>query len=649
MILLPWPKRVQEGNGYYQLGFDTMIVMKPSCPEGAAVYAQMLKDEIASCTGMGLQVTRGCAGAGDIRLCVDGTMWESRYLLDVAKDGVAICGGSLAAMGQGVQTLRQLFRQYAGLLPAVHMEDEQDFKVRGFFHDVTRGRVQTLSNLKKMVDTMVFYKLNQLQLYIEHTYLFRGMTELWRDETPLTAGEILELDAYCAERGVELVPALASFGHLYKLLGTRTYAGLCELEDSVGQEFSFWDRMEHHTLNAADERSAGLAIRMIGEYMQLFRSDKFNICADETFDLGTGRSRAVAKEKGRDVLYAEFVSKLFDFLIENGKTPMFWGDMICESPKLLERFPKEVVCLAWGYSETEPDTQVRVLHEAGTKLYVCPGTRGWNHFVNQMEEGYENIKRMCAYGRKYHALGVLNTDWGDYGHVGHPDFSVPGMIYGAVFSWGKTELSFDELNRMVSELEFGDASGAFVGCLAKVGRLSVFGWARAVQLKEWSQKKRETKGLLEDLCAAAGGRFGEVKEQGARLEMELSAICRSMDRKKRRILACAQLSLRIIAAWNAVGEYLLARMGGLPAGQGRVRAEQMPVWQDEARREDVPTGWQNAGRGAMLAQELEQCLYYYKEFFRENSKEGDLAKVSDVFFWYADLLREEGQEDRKAL
>lgn len=648
MVLLPWPKQVQEGNGNYLLGFDAMIVMELSCPEGTAVYARMLKEEILASAGINIPVTRGCVREGDIGLGVDKACPESGYRLDVREDGISLLGGSPAALGQGIQTLRQLFRQYAGLLPVLHITDEPDFKTRGFFHDVTRGRIQTLPNLKKMVDTMVFYKLNQLQLYIEHTYLFRGMTELWRDETPLTAEEIMELDTYCMERGVELVPCLASFGHLYKLLGTRTYAGLCELRGSVGQEFSFWDRMEHHTLNAVDERSAGLVTGMIGEFMRLFRSDKFNICADETFDLGTDRSRAAAKEKGRDVLYVEFVSKLFDFLIENGKTPMFWGDIICGSPELLRKFPKEVVCLAWGYSETEPDTQVRVLHEAGTRLYVCPGTRGWNHFVNELWESYENIARMCAYGRKYRALGVLNTDWGDYGHVGHPDFSVPGMIYGAAFSWGETAHGFDGLNRMISVLEFGDTSESFVGCLANVSRLSLFGWARAVQFKEWSQKKRETKGLLEELCAAAGGRFGEVRKQERQLSEKLSAICRGMDGRKRRILACAQLSLRIIAAWNAVGEYLLARAGCVP-----VRQEAAPARRDEVREEtaagsapvrqaeDAAARLQNTGRGAMLAKELEQCLYHYKEFWRENSKEGDLSKVSDVFFWYADLLREE--------
>ena len=58
------------------------------------------------------------------------------------------------------------------------------------------------------------------------------------DDTPLTAAEILELDRYCAERGIELVPSLSCFGHLYKVLSSQGYSHLCELEDSEKMPFS---------------------------------------------------------------------------------------------------------------------------------------------------------------------------------------------------------------------------------------------------------------------------------------------------------------------------------------------------------------------------------------------------------------------------
>ena len=66
---------------------------------------------------------------------------------------------------------------------------------------------------------------------MEHTFLFAGFSEVWRDDTPLTPEDILELDAYCRKRHMELIPSIACFGHLYKVLRTRTYRHLCELPD----------------------------------------------------------------------------------------------------------------------------------------------------------------------------------------------------------------------------------------------------------------------------------------------------------------------------------------------------------------------------------------------------------------------------------
>ena len=44
--------------------------------------------------------------------------------------------------------------------------------------------------------------------------------------------------------------------------------------------------MQHHTVDVSGGRAIELIKAMIEEYMALFATDKFNICADETFDLG---------------------------------------------------------------------------------------------------------------------------------------------------------------------------------------------------------------------------------------------------------------------------------------------------------------------------------------------------------------------------
>ena len=64
---------------------------------------------------------------------------------------------------------------------------------------------------------------------------------------------------------------------------------------------------------------------MIDEYRPLFRTRLFNLCADETFDLGLGRSQEYCRQVGKDTAYVGFVKKLRDHLIQKGCRPMMWG------------------------------------------------------------------------------------------------------------------------------------------------------------------------------------------------------------------------------------------------------------------------------------------------------------------------------------
>lgn len=610
MILLPVPQKMEEGNAQLMLQRDSMIVIDVSCPQGAFLYARLLQDEIRTWAGLTVSIGRGTFREGDILLKVDDTLGDQHYTLEIKEEGAYLCGGSLSAMGWAVQTLRQIVRQSGGLLQQVAIDDEPDIKNRGFFFDITRGRILSLETLKWLVDTMAFYKMNQLQLYVEHTYLFRDLTEVWRDDTPLTAEEILELDQYCYDRGIELVPSLSTFGHLCKLLQTKTFEPMCELPESTGDVFSFRDRMIHHTVNVSNADVLPMIKGLIGEYMHLFRSDKFNICADETFDLGKGKSKALAEEKGIGSLYMDYIMELFGFLIENGKKPMFWGDIIAQYPEKCSLLPKEVVCLTWGYSATQSDREAKILHGAGAVQYLCPGACGWNTWVNAFRDSYENIHRMCSYGRQYGAIGILNTEWGDFGHINQPIFSIPGMIYGAVWCWGENVPDYRELNRQISVLEFGDSSGQLLNFLGDVNGLTIFSWNHVVTIKEGVEKKVERDKLREVFGKEDMTKVPECNRRVLEMKRKLYMIGRSMDSRNRGILECVQMSLEAIRVWNEVGLRLCR-------------------WQKGEKLED----------GMELAGDLEKCLRSFKELWCRTGKEADLARVSEVFYWYADVLR----------
>lgn len=159
MVILPIPKKMEERNGQQLLEKENMIVMDASCPQGADVYARLLQEEIRTWAGMSLGRGRGTFRRGDILLKVNEALGGQRYTLETGEEGAVLCGGSLEALGYAVQTLRQVVRQSGGLLPGISVDDEPDIQNRGFFFDITRGRILSLESLKWLADIMAFYKM----------------------------------------------------------------------------------------------------------------------------------------------------------------------------------------------------------------------------------------------------------------------------------------------------------------------------------------------------------------------------------------------------------------------------------------------------------------------------------------------------------
>lgn len=613
MYLIPQPKQLHKEDGFYRINYHDSIILDETCAFDTDELADLLQKEMKNCLGYAVTKRRGKKKENGIFLTTNEGKKHEEYELKIQTDGVWIVGGSRTGLLYGIQTLRQIVRQHGALLPCMTIKDEPDILNRGFYHDVTRGRIPTLEYLKWLADKLAYYKMNQLQLYIEHSFLFEDFSEIWRDDTPLTAEEIMELDRYCRNLEIELVPSISCFGHLYKVLSSKTYSHLCELEDSDKEQFSFLGRMQHHTIDASNEESLAFVKKMIEEFLPLFSSSQFNICADETFDLGKGRSKKLADKIGRDEMYIKYVKELCDFLIEKGKRPMFWGDIIVGFPEAIKELPKETICLNWGYAPNQREEESKKLYEAGATQYSCPGVGGWNQFVNLIHSSYENIKRMCLYAKKYQSIGVLNTDWGDFGHMNHPQFSLTGLIYGAAFSWNTNIPAFEDINQQISALEFGDTREAFVSIVSQAAEYRAFEWEPAVRYMELHQKnasKEEMKKYFKQ------SDLSNVMEQDKQLERLIDDLYRSIKYMKEEAKPLVKpyiIAVEGIKIFNRIGIYI---------GNKEYQMESLL---------DID--------GFDLAKELEYWFYYYKEMWRSVSKESELYRIQNVIIWYGDYLR----------
>ena len=395
------------------------------------------------------------------------------YRLVIGKDKIEISSEGAAGAFYALQSLGELLKNSDGKIKCCEINDSPDMKYRGFYHDVTRGKVPTLETLKKLVDTMVRYKMNSLQLYIEHTYEFKEYEFCLKEFGYLTKEEIRELDVYCTENFVELVPSLSTFGHLFQLLSNDKYKHLCELANYEPEDHYWIERMLHHTINPVKEESFELIKSLIDQHVEAFTSDKFNICCDETFDLGNG----VEHDVDKGTLYLDFVNKIIGYLKSKGKKVMMWGDVVLEHPDRIGELPEDVIFLNWDYSpKPNPD---RCKAFVGRRQIVCPGTNSWSALNEDIEIEEKNIGLLAQNGYKTGAFGLLNTNWGDHGNIASIEMAAYGLICGAAVSWNKDTMLDRAFRKEASLSYYGDED--LVDILAELSPIrTASSWRRQI-------------------------------------------------------------------------------------------------------------------------------------------------------------------------
>lgn len=342
--------------------------------------------------------------------------------------------GTLAAL----QTLWQIVDAAAatGSLSCLTIDDGPDFENRGIMLDISRGKVPAMETLFDLIDRFAQWKINQLQLYVEHTFAYRGHREVWQDHTPLTAAELKQLVSYCADRGIQLVANQNSFGHFHRWLCHARYRPLAECPAGIEHPFSL--HPEPFSLCPGDPGSLALLRDLYDQMVPLTRSNLLNVGLDETFDLGMGRSRADCEQRGKSTVYLEFLNAVAELAREHGCRIMFWGDILIQQPQLLHQVPEDAVPLLWGYEADHPfEQETQAVAATGRDFYVCPGTSSWNSLGGRYDNAMANLRAAAKQGHQNGAKGYLITDWGDFGHLQPLVISLPAFTYGAGLSWNR--------------------------------------------------------------------------------------------------------------------------------------------------------------------------------------------------------------------
>ena len=393
------------------------------------------------------------------------------YALTISKNGIEIQFREIGGLRAATATLRQLLRQFGGKLPCLKIRDWPDFPRRGVMLDISRGRVPKLETLLDLAEKLADFKINELQLYTEHTFAYKKYKPVWKSWSALTAKEIRILDARCRELGIDLVPNQNSFGHLRYFLENPKLKKLAEIsepyEDGGNAATGNQKFLRRPTTLAPNHPGTLPFLRgLYDELLPNFSSHFFNIGCDETWDLSKGQSQQICERKGKGVVYLDFLKRICHEVSARSKTPMFWGDIILKYQNLIRELPKNVIALNWGYEANHPfEKEAAQFAKAKIPFYVCPGTSTWQTLIGKHDNALANLKAAAKAGKKFGAMGYLNTDWGDGGHPQPLVVSWPLFVVGASLAWNASNFDEAKLISVLSRDVFEDKTNK----IAKAG------------------------------------------------------------------------------------------------------------------------------------------------------------------------------------
>ena len=374
------------------------------------------------------------------------------YIVHTSSSGLTVVGDTAAGVFYGVQTVKQLI-EGDGKLAVLHGANIRDWpamKYRGLDDDMSRGPITTLEFEKKMIRAIAAYKVNLYSPYFEHTQQYVS-NPLMAPPGSITAEEAIELVAYAKLYHITIIPEQEAFGHLHNSMTWEEYQPLVETPHGA-------------VLAPGQAGSIALIKQMFTELAAIYPGPFLHIGADETVDLGLGRTKTEVDSRGLAAVYLDFLQKIVTELKPLNRKILFWGDIAQDAPDLLKGLPQpfkdSTIAIAWVYNP-EPrgyDRYLTPFTKAGFETWVAPSVNNFRKVYPDNTLALANIQRFTADGQRLGSTGQLNTIWNDDGEgLFNQDWY--GILFGAAAAWQKGESSIPAFQDSYAQVFHGDATG----------------------------------------------------------------------------------------------------------------------------------------------------------------------------------------------
>jgi hexosaminidase len=300
--------------------------------------------------------------------------------------------------------------------------------------------------MEHQLEVFAAHKVNLYSPYFESNLEYSADPLAAPPGGALTRDEAKQLVAFATPLHIMIVPEQEAFGHVHHILEFQKYADVAETPHGAviapGQPASLPLIKSWFTQIAAD-----------------FPSPFLHIGADETSDLGTGRTKSAVDQRGLGPVYADFLTSIHTTLAPLHRRLLFWGDIAGSNPAAIPGIPKDMIAIPWIYWHKDSyDRDILPFKNAGLETWVAPGDANWKQVYPIEKTALDNISGFVAAGQRLGSTGELTVDWNDDGEgLFNQDWF--GMLFGAAAGWQPGKSDGAAYQATFGTLFYGDSTG----------------------------------------------------------------------------------------------------------------------------------------------------------------------------------------------
>lgn len=339
---------------------------------------------------------------GGIRVVYDPLVKPSAYTFD-ADEEIVICASDDSGVCAGIATALLAVKAEDGeiLCDRVHIEDAPDKPYRSVMVDLAR-QWHPMYHVLKYVDICFLLKINVLHLHFiddqSYTLPSRVYPKLSTKGRHYTFDEIKQLNDYASSRGITIVPEFEAPGHARALTSAYPEIFAVEIEgDSPTIVTESGAVVKADNIVCAKDEAFDAINALLAEICEMFPTTPYIHIGGDEANIKVWNhcknSAAFMKENGladEYELYAEFVARTAQMVIDLGRTPIVWEGF---SEKGAERVPKETIVIAWeSHYNLAPDLLkqgFKIINASWQPMYIVPNLR--------LRWGFEDILNWNVY------------------------------------------------------------------------------------------------------------------------------------------------------------------------------------------------------------------------------------------------------------